>query len=255
LIQVLTCIFKREFRVIVTEEMDYIDGPTVCKGFIAYDNSWVKPMPCVLIAPDWEGRNGAACNKAKQLASLGYVGFALDMYGDAKLGADKEERRALMSPLMQDRQIIVTRMNAAINLLTQLPQVNKDKIAAIGYCFGGLCALDLARSGADIKAVISFHGVLFASEDATDTHFRAKVLVLHGYDDPLVQPEQVNQFAIEMTARRVDWQLHMYGLTAHAFTNPQANDDEMGLHYNKVADRRSWTAAQLFLNEIFDSTA
>ncbi|MFI4919126.1 MAG: dienelactone hydrolase family protein, partial [Legionellales bacterium] len=224
---------------------------TVCRGFIAYDDSWVKPMPCVMIAHDWEGRSQSACNKAKEFVSMGYVGFTLDMYGQAQLGADKDERRALMMPLMQDRQKLMARMNAAFNLLTQLPQVDKGKIAAVGYCFGGLCVLDLARSGTDVKAVISFHGLLAAAEGALRTPFDAKVLVLHGYDDPLVPPKHVNEFAIEMTERKVDWQIHVYGRTAHAFTNPRANDDEMGLHYNALSERRSWATAQIFLNEVF----
>ncbi|MCL9685207.1 dienelactone hydrolase family protein [Legionella maioricensis] len=234
---------------IITEQINYSDGETVCQGFMAY-NSSAKKLPGVMVAHDWGGRGEAVCNKAVQLASMGYVGFAIDMYGLAQLGQDKTERRALMTPLMRDRQKLAARITAAFNHLTQLPQIDKDKIAAIGYCFGGLCVLDLARTGADVKGVVSFHGLLAAPEGAINTHINTKILVLHGYDDPLVPPDQIEQFAAEMNERKVDWQVHMYGLVQHSFTNPQANDDEMGLHYDERADLRSWESTASFLREI-----
>lgn len=237
---------------IVTEEIEYIDENTLCRGFLAYDNSRTEPRPAVLVAHDWAGRGASICNKARQLASIGYVGFALDMYGNAEIGRDKVHRRALMAPLMQDRQKLVRRISAAFNVLVQLPQVDNNKIAAIGYCFGGLCALDLARSGANVKAVVSFHGLLSAPENLPNTDIDAKVLILHGYDDPLVQPDQIQQFATEMTERKADWQIHLYGLTAHSFTNPEANDPEMGLHYNEQSDHRSWSSTLFFLQERFE---
>jgi dienelactone hydrolase len=236
---------------IVTEQIDYSHGKTVCRGFIAYDNSLSKKMPAVMVAHDWGGRGDAVCNKAIQLAFMGYVGFAVDMYGQAQLGHDKTERRTLLTPLMQNRQELVSRITAAFNRLTQLPQIDKDKIAAIGYCFGGLCVLDLARSGADVKGVVSFHGLLSAPEGIVNKPLSSKILILHGYDDPLVKPDQIAQFAREMSERKVDWQVHMYGLTEHSFTNPEANDDEMGLHYNESADRRSWESTSIFLKELF----
>jgi len=236
---------------IITKPINYNDGDTVCCGFIAYDNSISKKSPCVMVAHDWEGCSEAMCNKAIQLASMGYVGFALDMYGEAKLGADKVERRALLTPFMQDRHMLKARVTAAFNLVQHLPQVDHTQIAAIGYCFGGLCVLDLARSGADVKGVVSFHGLLSAPEGSVNTPLNTKVLILHGYDDPLVKPDEIIQFANEMNERKVDWQVHMYGLVQHSFTNPKANDDEMGLHYNQTADLRSWVSTELFLQELF----
>lgn len=236
---------------ILTEEIEYSDDETLCRGFLAYDDKNVHPKPCVLVVHDWGGRAEAVCNKAKQLANMGFVGFAVDMYGQAKLGKDKVEKRALMTPLRQDRKRLAARMVAAFNTVAALPQVDPKKIAAMGYCFGGLCVLDLARTGIDIKGVISFHGVLSAPKDTDLTPMSAKILVLHGYDDPLVLPDEVFQFAHEMTQRKADWQIHMYGQTAHSFTDPTANDDEMGLHYNSTADRRSWKSTELFLQEIF----
>lgn len=231
------------------EEIEYKVGDTALRGFMVRDKTQKLPKPCVMIAPDWTGRNDTFCEKAKQLATLGYVGFALDMYGDARIGRTTEDKKALMSPLLQNRNVIAARMQAALKKAADSPWVDENKMAAIGYCFGGLCVLDLARSGADVKGIVSFHGILTAPEITVCEKIRAKILVLHGYEDPMVPPAQVNQFAREMTEKKADWQIHMYGHTQHAFTNPEANDDALGLHYNKNADRRSWLSAELFLNE------
>lgn len=236
---------------IITNELNYNDEGTVCRGFIAYNSESSTPMPAVMVVHDWGGRGDDACAKARQLAALGYVGFAIDMYGQAQLGHDELEKRALMTPLMNNRQKLLQRIKAAFDFLAQLPQVDKKNIAAIGYCFGGLCVLDLARSGTDVKAVASFHGLLSAPPGDTGKAIKTSILVLHGYDDPLAKPEQVNQFALEMTARKADWQIHMYGLTAHSFTNPQAHDLQKGLVYNEQAERRSWQSTQAFLEEQF----
>lgn len=234
---------------IVTSEIEYSTDGVVCRAFVAYDDSLKDHRPAVLIAHDWEGRGAFPCQKARLLAEMGYVGFALDLYGQAQLGKDKEQRRAFMSPLVENRQRLLTRMKAGFDTACQLPQVNPEQITAIGYCFGGLCVLDLARSNANVKAVVSFHGILASPPGVANTPITAKVMALHGYDDPLVQPTQVEAFATEMTERKADWQAHLYGLTYHSFTNPQANDDEMGLHYNKQADLRSWSSMQHFLKE------
>ena len=237
------------------EEIEYQVGDAVFRGFIARDKTNTMPKPCVLILHDWTGRSDTFCEKARQLAGLGYVGFAVDMYGNAKLGHTTEEKKALMNPLIENRKMVTTRMQAALHAASESPWVDNNNIAAIGYCFGGLCVLDLARSGAAVKSVISFHGVLTPPEVTVCEKIRAKILVLHGYDDPMVPPSQVNQFAREMTEKKADWQIHMYGHTQHAFTNPQANDDLLGLHYNKEADRRSWLSAELFLSETFSKLA
>lgn len=233
----------------ITVELNYYDADTVCRGFIAYEDTFSTPFPAVMVAHDWGGRGEDACTKAKQLAALGYVGFAIDMYGEGHVAHEKVDKRALMTPLMNDRKKLARRIRAAFDALSQLPYVDKNRIAAIGYCFGGLCVLDLARSGTDVKAVVSFHGVLSAPQGEPEKPINARVLVLHGYDDPLVTPEQVNQLAQELSARQADWQIHVYGLTEHSFTNPLANDAEMGLHYNEDADRRSWQSTELFLKE------
>ncbi len=233
-----------------TEEIEYQLGNTTYRGFIAHDKSNLNPKPAVMIAPDWSGRSDVFCKKAEQLAGLGYVGFAIDMYGNAKTGNTTAEKMALFEPVISKREQVTERMLTAYNTLLTRPHVDTSRIGAIGYCFGGLCVLDLARAGADVAGVVSFHGILTAPEMTPCKKIQSKILALHGYDDPMVPPAQVNQFAQEMTKKKVDWQIHMYGQTQHAFTNPEANDDALGLHYNPTADKRSWLSAKLFLSEV-----
>ncbi len=233
-----------------TEKIRYQESGVNFEGYVAYPQT-SSPAPAVLIAPAWAGRDQFACAKAEALASLGYVGFALDMYGEAKTGHSVQENSALMSPLMQNRLLLRARMNAALQTLRSLQQVDKNRIGAIGFCFGGLCVLDLARSGADILGVVSFHGLLSAPENIPNQKMRAKVLALHGYDDPMGPPEQLIAFAKEMTEAGADWQIHAYGNTQHAFTNPEAHDQKLGLLYNQLAEKRSWQAMQNFFAEIF----
>jgi dienelactone hydrolase len=236
-----------------TEEIEYRTGEVHYRGYLAYDKSTPGPKPCILIAPDWSGRSMAFCQKAEQLAQQGYASFVVDMYGDAQLGHTIEEKQALLNPLIENRPQVTTRMLAAFNTVSALSVVDNTRIAAMGYCFGGLCVLDLARSGVDVKGVMSFHGLLFPPEQTISEEILAKVLVFHGYDDPMVPPTQVNQFAQEMTQKKADWQIHMYGHTKHAFTNPEAHDASLGLQYNEMAARRSWINAEIFLREIFNN--
>jgi len=220
-------------------------------GFLAYDKKHKEPRPGVIIAHDWSGCNQFAQNKAIQLAKMGYVGFALDLYGLGQTGSTKEEKMALMDPLVHDRRLLQSRLLAAFDALIKIPEVDNHRIAAIGYCFGGLCVLDLARSGAAVKGVVSFHGLLGRPKELDSHDISAKILVLHGYDDPMVKSEQVIAFCDEMTASGVDWQVQMYGHTMHAFTNPEAHDPAFGTVYDAASDRRSWLAMTNFLHEIF----
>jgi dienelactone hydrolase len=233
-----------------TETIQYRDAEVTLEAYIAYPES-LAPAPAVLIAPAWAGRDAFACKKADALAKLGYVGFALDMYGNAKVGKSVEENSALMSPFMQDRVLLRQRITAALHTVQNLKQVDKKRIAAMGFCFGGLCALDLARSGAEIIGVLSFHGLLAAPKDLPNKKMLAKVLALHGYDDPMGPPEQLLAFAKEMTQAQVDWQIHAYGNTQHAFTNPEAQDEKLGLIFDEVAEKRSWQSMKNFFTEIF----
>ena len=232
------------------QSIEYHDGDIILEGYCAYNSTADDKKPAILVAHDWSGKNEFACHKAEKLAELGFVGFALDMFGKGKTGKTKEEKTALIQPLIQDRAKLKKRILAALETVNKIEVVDTARIGAIGFCFGGLCVLDLARSGADVKGVVSFHGLLNAPENLPHHKMIAKVLALHGYDDPMVTPEQVMRFGDEMTHAKVDWQLTMYGNTMHAFTNPQANDPGFGTVYDKQADARSWIAMKEFFKEV-----
>ena len=236
---------------IISNTVGYMDGDVQLEAFFAFDDSVSGRRPAVLINHTWAGRDEFVAEKARKLAGLGYVGFAVDMYGKGILGSGPEENARLMQPLMEDRVMLQRRMQAALYAVRLLPWVDDTKVAAIGFCFGGLCVLDLARTGADIKGVVSFHGLLSAPGNTQGNAIKAKVLALHGHDDPLAPPEQVLAFEQEMTTAGADWQLHAYGHTMHAFTNPVADNPDSGMVYQPVADRRSWQTMQNFLAELF----
>jgi dienelactone hydrolase len=233
-----------------TSNIIYHHDKVELQGFVAYDLKNNQPRGAVLVAHDWSGQNEFARQKAEMLAKMGYVGFALDMYGHGQTGNTPDEKMALMHPIIENRGLLRARMQAALDALIALPQVDKNRVGAIGFCFGGLCVLDLARSGANLRGVVSFHGVLNKPDHLPNETIRAKILALHGYDDPMVKPDAVNAFCKEMTEAKVDWQVHQYGLTQHAFTNPQAHDEKLGTIYNARAERRSLQAMTDFLEEV-----
>lgn len=235
------------------KKIDYQHGDVTLEGYCAYETSASREQkkPLILIAHDWSGRNKFVEDKAHELAQLGYVAFALDMYGRGKLGKTIDEKKALMTPVLSDRKLLKERMQEALIAAKQCPQVDSTRIAAMGYCFGGLCVLDLARSGAEIKGVVSFHGILNPPESLLNQQqIIAKVLILHGYADPMVTPEQVQNFANEMTKANVDWQVHAYGHVQHGFTNPEANHPDLGIIYQSTAAERAWLAMQNFFQEV-----
>lgn len=236
---------------IVSNTVDYLDGEEVLEGFFAYDDSIKGSRPGVLVSHAWGGRDEFVADKAKKLANLGYVGFALDMYGKGKRGSSVEENSQLMQPFMDDRAMLQKRITAALSAIKLLPWVDDKKIAAIGFCFGGLCVLDLARTGAELSGVASFHGLLIAPENRVASTIKSKILVMHGHDDPMVTADQVVALEKELTDACADWQIHVYGNTVHAFTNPVANDPGFGTVYNADADRRSWLSLTGFLQEVF----
>jgi dienelactone hydrolase len=236
---------------IISNTVNYVDGDTTLEAFFAFDDSISGRRPAVLVAHPWAGRSEFTANRARELAELGYVGFALDMYGKGKLGQTDEECGALMRPFIENRASTQRRMLAALKTVALLPWVDDSKIAAIGFCFGGLCVLDLARTNENVKGVVSFHGNLTPADNLQNPKITAKVLVLHGHDDPLVPPEQVVAFQKEMTQADADWQLHAYGNTVHAFTNPLASDLATGFQFSPTANRRSQQAMENFLTEIF----
>lgn len=235
----------------ITTTLDYNDGETVLEGYVAYEESDTQ-KPLVLVAHDWTGRREFACKAAERVAGLGYVGFALDMYGKSIFGSDGDTagNSALMAPYAADRALLRRRIRAALVAGRNVPQVKAAQVAAMGYCFGGMCVLELARSGADVLGVVSIHGI-FAPGDVPNEEIRARVLCLHGHDDPMVPPEQVLAFQQEMSEAGADWQVHSYGGTMHAFTNPKANDPDFGAVYNADAERRAYRSLENFLAEIF----
>lgn len=233
---------------IETQAIDYHDGDVALRGLLAWDTDQ-GPRPGVLIAHAWGGRTQFEDEKAVWVAAKGYVGFAIDVYGAGVLGAGPDENAALMQPFLDDRSMLLRRLQAGLEVLKDQSVVDAASTAIMGYCFGGLAALDLARSGADIAGAISIHGI-FAPPRETKP-ITAKVLALHGWDDPMATPPDVVAFAEEMTKAGADWQLHGYGNTLHAFTNPDADDPAMGVRYSASADHRSSQAIENFLGEIF----
>lgn len=231
-----------------TRSFDYtIDGKTF-EAFLAAPDG--APKPGILICHAWAGRSPFENDKAEALAKLGFTGVAIDLFGKGVLGQSKEENQELIKPFVENRPMLQDRLKANIEMIKEQAEVDGAKIAAIGFCFGGLCALDVARSNADAAGVVSFHGLLNAPGNTADK-IKPKVLALHGWDDPMATPDDVKSFGEEMTKAKADWQLHAYGGTMHAFTNPQANDPDFGTVYNADADRRSWQAMQNFLAELF----
>ena len=231
--------------------IEYSDGETLLEGRLAWDDAGGAARPGVLVAHAWGGRSEYEDGKADRLAELGYAALALDLYGKGRRGSGPEENAALMQPFLDDRAMLQRRMQAALEALRGQSEVDPGRIAAIGFCFGGLCVLDLARTGADIAGVVSFHGLFASPGNTAGNTVRARVLALHGWDDPMAKPDSVIALADELSAMGADWQLHAYGNTVHAFTNPAANDPGMGTVYDAAADRRSWQAMTNFLNEVF----
>ena len=235
---------------ITTKPVEYKDGKTKCIGYLAWDESVASARPCVLVSHAWGGRDGFAEDKAIQMAALGYVGFALDNYGGGALPETTDDKLALMGPLKEDRKALLKRLKAGMKAASALPEVDEEAMAIMGFCFGGLCALDLARSGADVKAAISFHGLLDAP-DLPKKKIKAKILVAHGCDDPMAKPDTVLTLGEELTAAKCDWQVHAYGKTTHAFMVPEADDASLGLKFNADSERRAWAAATDLLSEVF----
>jgi len=234
-----------------TRPVEYSDNGITLEGLLAWDDTLRGRRPAVAVAHTWAGRSAFEEGKALELAEQGYVGFALDMYGKGIRGSTPEESAALMAPLMADRSALQQRINAAIDALRRQAEVDPARVAASGYCFGGLCVLDLARSGSDVCGVVSLHGLFTPAADASGGSINARVLCLHGYDDPMADPHSMQDLAAELTAAGADWQIHAYGNTVHAFSNPRANDPGRGTVYNETADRRSRAAMLAFLAECF----
>lgn len=230
-----------------TNFISYSDGSTALEGFAAH--TVPEKRPVVILCHAWNGRDQYICEKAEMMARWGYVGFALDMYGKGMIGKSNEESAALKKPFLEDRLLLKRRLLKAYEAACSLPYADREKIAVVGFGFGGLCALDFARSGVKLRGAVSVYGHF----DPPPGHHSidTKVLIVHGYDDPIVKQEALRRFADELTKTKVDWQAHVYSNTMHAFMNPAVNDPKAGLAYNPVSAQRAWHEIQGFLEEVF----
>ncbi len=235
-----------------TKAIEYKDGDVVLEGYLAWDDAVQGKRPGVLVVHEWWGLNEYPKMRARQLAEMGYVAFALDMYGKGVVAKTPADAMKLTAPFKTDRDLMRRRAAAGLEVLQKQDMVDVKRIAAIGYCFGGTTVLELARSGADIAGVVSFHGGLDTPKPAEARAVKAKVLVLTGAADRSVPAEQVKAFEDEMTAAGVDWYLTSYSGAVHGFTNPDnGSDTTKGAAYDARADRRSWQAMKDFFAEIF----
>lgn len=245
---------KERYTDIKSQTLTYMDGETECEAFVAWDGNVKGRRPAVLVVHDWKGRGAFDEQRARELAALGYIGFSVDVYGKGVRPQTTEEARKATSTWYGDRAALRTRLQAAVAAAQEHELVDRLRIAAIGYCFGGSCVLELARSGAELTGVVSFHGGLGTPAPAKAGEIKARVLILHGADDPNVGADQVSAVWKEMTEAGADWQLVAYGNSVHSFTNPAAgNDNSKGSAYNEKADKRSWEAMKDFLREALAS--
>ena len=230
--------------------LEYTAGDTLCKGVYFTPARADGLLPVVLVVHAWDGLNQEVRDKATKLADAGYIAFAVDVHGEGRVIEDIAELLPTLTPYLEDRSLLLERMQGALEAAKTIPGADPSRMGAMGYCFGGMAVLDLARAGGDkLKAAVTFHAGLEGNTLDNPKTLSTKILVLHGEDDPMVPPEVVAAFKEEMTAKKVDWQLHGYSQTVHAFTRPDANDPAFGAVYNPSADRRSWQAMLNFFDE------
>ncbi len=234
---------------IVTRVVEYKHKDVVLEGYLAFDDAKKGVRPGVLVIHEWTGVGPHVQKVAQKLARLGYVAFAPDIYGKG-IRPQPPQAAEISSVYKNDRTLLRERVAAGLEELKKQKTVDTRKLAAIGYCFGGTSALELARMGADVSAFVSFHGSLTSPTPGDAKNIKGKVLVLHGADDPYVPDDEVKGFENEMRAAKVDWQLVKYSGAVHSFTNVEAgNDNSKGAAYNQSADQRSWGAMKAFLRE------
>lgn len=241
-----------------TKEVVYQDGDTELKGYLAWDDELVNAdeaasAGAVLIVHQWMGLTDYEKGRARQLAELGYIAFALDIYGVDNRPSDQGQAGQMAGKFKGDRELFRKRLTLGLNQLLAVGAVDKERVAAIGYCFGGTGVLELARSGADIAGVVSFHGGLDSAGPEAGKAIQAKVLICHGADDPYVPQEGIDAMIEEFNANDVDWQMIIYSGAVHSFTQPMAgNDPNSGARYDAAADYRSWGHMRLFFAETID---
>ena len=253
---VLLMVFMQSVNAaVVGKEVDYKSGGVTLKGYLAYDDSIKGKRPGILVVHEWWGHNAYARKRARMLAEMGYVAFALDMYGNGKTAAHPKEAGEFANAVFKDLPVMKARFNAAKDVLAAAPETDTHNMAAIGYCFGGGVVLAMARSGVNLKGVVSFHGMLDTKTPAEKGKVKARVLVLTGGADKFNPPASVAKFKKEMRHAGVRYKLISYPGAMHSFTNPEATElgkkFNLPLAYNPAADRLSWTAMQEFFNKLF----
>jgi dienelactone hydrolase len=250
---VLVCLSLAEVEAgVETKTVEYRQDGTVMRGFLAYDVGLKGKRPGVLVVPEWWGLNDFAKSQATKLAGLGYVALAADMYGGGVTTGDREEAGKLAGALRGNPDLLRARGRAALDFLAADPRVDPKRLAAIGFCFGGTAVLELAYSGADLAGVVSFHGGLPKVQPGDLRRLKAKILVLHGADDPHVPAADIAAFQDAMRQAGADWQMVFFGGAVHSFTNPAAGDNQAaGVTYDARTARRAWRAMQEFFREIF----
>ena len=233
------------------KNVTYYHGSTKCIGYLSMPES-SHALPLVLVAHTWKGRSEFEDQKVAALNSLGYAALSIDIYGGGVNGQSVKENQALIEPFISDRDLFRQRLISAVEFGKTIDGVDGSNIAMIGFCFGGLASIELARSGYNLAGCVSFHGLLNQS-DQPFQKVNTRLLVLHGDQDPMVSSQEILNLQNEMTESEADWQFISYGNTYHAFTNPAANDIEMGTVYNHDSDIRSWIAMSNFLEETFSN--
>ncbi len=238
-------------------EVEYRVGETVFKGYLAENPALKGKRPAVLVVHEWWGHNEYARKRARMLAEMGYVALAVDMFGDGKTARHPDDAGKFAGEVMKNKQVGEARFNAALDFIKQQPSVDPARIVAIGYCFGGGVVLHMARQGADLKGVVSFHGSLATDSPAQAGAVKARVLVFNGEEDKMIPPEQVAAFKEEMTKAGASFRYVGYPGVKHSFTNPDADGYavkfKLPLAYDKKADRNSWGETKKFLKEVFSS--
>jgi dienelactone hydrolase len=236
---------------LVTKTIDYKQGDTTLEGYLAYDDSFSGQRPGVLVVHQWMGLTDYEENRAVMLANLGYVAFCADIYGKGIRPQNYKDAGAEATKYKTNRALLRLRVNAGLDELKKNELVDMKRVAAIGYCFGGTTVIELARSGAELNGIVSFHGGLDSPTPADGKSIKCKVLVCHGADDPFEKPEDLAAFEKEMCDADVDWRLIKYGGAVHSFTQPMADGSLPGAKYNARADKRSWADMKSFFAEIF----
>jgi dienelactone hydrolase len=240
------------FSETITYQCDRIS----CQGFLAYDDSSAEKMPGVLISPTWFGCNDFAKDIALQIASLGYIAFVADPFGNGRVAKDEKEAAALIEPLYLDRNLLLSGLNGAYRTLAEHPKVDSKRLGAIGFCFGGLSVIELLKNGQNLKAVVTFHAALHEENGGknikralTSDHIHGSLLILTGAKDPIATMADLDRVQNELTKSRIDWQTHIFSSAGHSFTNPDANKPDAGFYYEPIAAKRSFELMQDFLKE------